>query len=52
MGMEAVRALMDGKSGVMIGIIHKDIVYTPFEKAIKHHQTLNPMLLEMVEVLS
>ena len=52
MGMEAVRALRDGKSGVMVGILHRDISYTPFSKAIKHHQRINPMLLELVEVLS
>jgi len=52
MGMEAVRALLAGKSGVMVGIIHQDIAYTPFENAIKHHQDLNPVLLEMVELLS
>ncbi|HMQ61412.1 MAG TPA: 6-phosphofructokinase [Flavilitoribacter sp.] len=52
MGHAAVRALLDGKSGVMIGIIDKEIVHTPFEKAIKHHQDLNPMLLEMIGILS
>ena len=52
MGMEAVRALLDGKRSVMVGQVHKDIVFTPFEKAIKHHQRVNPMLLEMVEMLA
>lgn len=52
MGMEAVNALRSGVKGVMIGQIHKDIVYTPFEKAIKHHQEMNPMLLDIVEILS
>jgi len=52
MGVAAVRALLSGKSGVMIGIVDKDIVYTPFEKACKNHSPINPMLLEMVEVLS
>jgi 6-phosphofructokinase 1 len=52
LGMEAVKALLDGKRSVMVGQIHKDIVYTPFDKAIKHNQKLNPILLEMVEILS
>lgn len=52
MGMEAVKALLDGQRSVMIGQVHKDIVYTPFAKAIKHHQALNPILLEMVEMLA
>lgn len=52
LGLEAVKALLDGKKGVMVGQIHKSITYTPFEKAIKHHQRLNPVLLELVEILS
>lgn len=51
-GMECVRALREGKSGVMVGIIHKDVAFTPFDKAIKHHQQLNPILLEIVQLLS
>jgi len=51
LGMEAVYALQKGQSGVMVGQIHKDIVYTPFEKAIKHHQEINPLLLDIVKVL-
>jgi 6-phosphofructokinase 1 len=52
MGMEAVKALMDGKKGVMIGLIHNKVAYTPFEKAIKHHQDISPTLLELVEILA
>ena len=52
MGMEAVNALLDGKKGVMIGQIHKKIVYTPFEQAIKHHEKINPVLLGLAEFLA
>jgi 6-phosphofructokinase 1 len=52
LGLEAVRALRDGKKGVMIGQVSSDIVHTPFEEAIKHHQRINPTLLEMVDILS
>jgi 6-phosphofructokinase 1 len=52
LGLEAVRALKDGIKGVMIGQIGNDICHTPFEIAIKHNQTINPTLLEMVEILS
>jgi 6-phosphofructokinase 1 len=52
LGMEAVKALRDGKKGVMVGQIGGDIVYTPFEVAIKHHQSINQTLLEIVEILS
>ena len=36
LGMEAVKALLNGQSQIMVGVIHKDIAYTPFQKAIKH----------------
>lgn len=52
LGLEAVRALVDGKKGVMIGQIHTNIEYVPFEKAIKHNQRLNPVMLEVVDILS
>ena len=53
LGMEAVRALMAGKTSVMVGQIHNDIVYTPFEQAIKDTSLgLNPILEEMVSILA
>ncbi len=52
LGMEAVKALLDGVSGVMIGQIHNNIAYTPFEKATKHHITVNPLLIDMVNILA
>jgi 6-phosphofructokinase 1 len=52
LGLEAVRALVNGQKGVMIGQIHKDIVHTPFEKAIKYNQRINPLMLEIVDILS
>ncbi len=52
MGRGAVEALVDGTSGVMIGIVHNKISYTPFEHAIKYTRSINPILLDMVNVLS
>ena len=52
LGLEAVRALVDGKKGVMIGQISSEIAYTPFEEAIKHNQRINPSMLEMVDILA
>ena len=52
MGFAAVEALMQGKSNVMVGIIDKNIEYTPFENATKHLQELNPDLMRMVNILS
>ncbi|MEL7117883.1 MAG: 6-phosphofructokinase [Bacteroidota bacterium] len=52
MGMEAVKALMEGVKGVMIGEVNHKIVHTPFEKACKTHQEVDPTLIEMVKVLA
>ena len=52
LGFHAVKALMDGHRNEMIGIIDKKIAYTPFEKAVKHHQELNKELEELIEILS
>lgn len=52
LGFNAVKALQQGHRQEMIGIINKHIAFTPFEKAIKHHQKLNPELEELIEVLA
>ncbi len=52
LGMEAVKALREGKKGVMVGQIHHRIEYTPFEKACKHNLAINPVMLDMVKILS
>lgn len=51
-GMAAVTSLREGQKGVMIGIVNNKITFTSFETAIKHHQKVNPTLLEMIEILS
>ncbi len=52
MGYHAVKALLENKHLVMIGIIDKHVHYTPFEKATKHIQEINPDLIQMLEILS
>ena len=52
LGFEAANALIAGNKGVMVGIINKEITFTPFLMATKHIQELNPSLLKMLEVLS
>lgn len=52
MGFAAVEALLKGEKNSMIGIIHGKIVYTSFEKAVKHVEYLDKDLLRMVEILS
>ena len=52
MGYSAVYALIEGKQNVMIGIVNKEITFTPFSKAIKHIEELNPDLIKMLDILS
>lgn len=52
MGYEAVNALRAGRRGEMIGIINKDVVYIPFEKAIKQHKMVRGEMLKMAKILS
>jgi len=52
MGYGAVKALLDGRRGEMVGVIHRELAYTPFEKAIKHHKEIKRELLEMARILS
>lgn len=52
LGMESVFALLDGRRGVMIGEVNRQITYTPFEQAIKHNFEINPGVLKMIRVLA
>lgn len=52
LGVGAVEAVMEGVSGVMVGMQHKQIVRVPLEKAIKHHQDVDDNLLRITEMLS
>ena len=52
LGFDGVKALLEGESGVMIGLINDKIVRVPFEKATKKHQQIDPGLLEVARVLS
>jgi 6-phosphofructokinase 1 len=51
MGHAAVLGLLAGQSRVMVGVQAGQVVYVPFEQATKHHQQINPYLLELVEAL-
>ncbi|HYH57424.1 MAG TPA: 6-phosphofructokinase, partial [Anseongella sp.] len=52
LGFAAVEALIEGKAGVMAGIVNHEIVFTPFEMAIKHIKELDPEWVRMVGILS
>ena len=51
-GVDAVKSLIDGRSGEMVGVVNSQISYTPFEKAIKNQEKIDPNLLEMIDILS
>ena len=52
LGFAAVEALIQGQVNVMVGIMHREVVYTPFLNATKHHLEVSPYLLKLQEVLS
>jgi len=52
LGYEAVTAILEGRHSVMVGIVDKKVCYTPFDQAIKHHDTVNPKLLKLAEILA
>jgi 6-phosphofructokinase 1 len=52
LGVASVEALMQGRKNEMIGLINNKIAFTSFEKSIKHHLDIDPMLLNLVEILS
>jgi 6-phosphofructokinase 1 len=51
-GVAAVEALIAGRRNEMIGLIHNEIAFTPFELAVKHNTSINPDFLKIVEILA
>lgn len=52
LGAGAVDFLLKGEKEVMVGLIDKKLVLTPFHKAIKHNQKINKNLLKLADILS
>jgi len=52
LGYAAVESLLEGKSGVALGVINDEISYTPFEDAITKSKELNKDLIQMAEILA
>ena len=52
MGYYAVKALQNNHTNEMIGIVNKEVCYTPFSDAIKHLDELNPEMLTILDILS
>ncbi len=51
MGVEAVKALLDGKSNLMIGSVNQQIVHVPIEKTIEKTDKINHQDLDLVAQL-
>ncbi|NGM73896.1 6-phosphofructokinase [Sphingobacterium sp. SGL-16] len=52
LGVAAVEGLIAGRRGEMVGLIHGEVNFTPFSKAIKHIDKVNTNLTRIVEILS
>lgn len=52
LGFHAVKALLDGKKNVMVGILKNEISYTEFDKAVKEKKSQYLQLLETFQYLS
>lgn len=52
LGVAAVEGLLAGRKGVMAGLIHSEVEYTPFANAIKHIGKPSDNLMRIVNILS
>ncbi len=52
MGYAAVKALMEGRTKDMVGLKNGEIIFTPFEQAVKEHAPLDMEMLQMSKILS
>ena len=52
LGVAAIEGLLAGHRNEMVGLIHNEIAFTPFEHAIKHNTDINPDFLKIVEILA
>lgn len=52
LGHSAVEALLSGRSGVMVGQMNGEIVYTPFDEACNKHNAINKKWYEIARILS
>jgi 6-phosphofructokinase 1 len=52
LGVAAVESLMAGKQGVMVGIHHNQVCFTPFAEAIKQHNAIDAELIRVSDILA
>jgi 6-phosphofructokinase 1 len=50
-GYHTVRALIEGRTNEMTGIIARKIAFTHFSKTVKHRESLDPELEQMINIL-
>ncbi len=51
-GVGAVHGLLKGERNCMAGVRNMELVYTPFEQAIKHNQTISPAIMDLARSLN
>lgn len=52
LGYAAVKALREGRSQVMAGIVNNELLFTPFSEVVKNNLPVSTDLREMIRVLS
>lgn len=52
LGVAAVEGLLIGRTNVMAGIMHNQVIYTPFEEAITRRAYINPELIRINKILT
>ncbi len=52
LGVAAVEGLLAGKRDCMVGMINRQVVFTPFEEAISDKITIDPEMLRIADILS
>lgn len=52
LGVASVESLLKGEQGGMLGVVKNEVLFTPFEKAIKHNKEIRKDLLDLVQILS
>lgn len=52
LGYQAVKGLLEGERGVMVGTVDRKVVFTPFDKSIKYNKPFNLELKSIAEILS
>lgn len=52
LGSESIKALLDGKQSVTVGIVSDEVVHTPFDKAIYGKKSVSSDMIQLAEILA